>query len=289
MTVTLGEIVARSRRRLTESGIADAAREARLLIGGLLEIDATAFITGEGRILSADDASRVDDAIRRRTDREPIFRILGRRPFLRLVLELSPETLEPRPDTELLVERLVPVARETVARQGRCRVLDLGTGTGAILLALADMVPGVSGIGTDIARGALETAARNADLNGVADRVTFLESDWFSRIDSRFDVIVSNPPYIAAPVIETLADEVRRFDPRRALDGGADGLDAYRSIAAGAREHLEKDGTLALEIGFDQRHSVSALMEAEGFLFEDALRDLGGNDRVLVFSAGPKR
>lgn len=283
MAETLAEATARARRQLAEGGIAEAAREVRLLLGGLLGIEPTAFITGGARPLSAEDTALVTKAIRRRLDREPVYRILGRRPFFRLMLELSSDTLEPRPDTEILVERLLPIAEAVVSRKGACRVLDLGTGTGAIVLALIDMVDGVSGVGTDLSFGALETAARNAQINGIQERFAAVRSDWFAVVDGQFDIIVSNPPYISSAMVETLDAEVRRFDPHLALDGGADGLDAYRKIAAEAKAHLLDGGVVAFEIGYDQKTDVTNLMKAHGMSLLEATQDLAGKDRVLIF------
>lgn len=283
-TVTVADALADVRRRLVEGGVADAAHEARLLVGGLLKLEPAALISGGARTLTGSELALLASAVVRRLDREPVHRILGRRAFFDLVLTLSPDTLEPRPDTENLVERLIPRAQKIVADRGICRVLDLGTGTGAICLALVQAVPGVVGTGTDISPGAVETARANARLNGLADRFDAVESDWFAAIDGAFDIIVSNPPYIPSLVVEGLEDEVRRFDPRRALDGGRDGLDAYRAIASGAAGHLAPGGFVGLEIGYDQKEQVAALMGAQGFRLLEAVLDLGGNDRALVFA-----
>ncbi|HUH48851.1 MAG TPA: peptide chain release factor N(5)-glutamine methyltransferase [Mycoplana sp.] len=283
-TVTVADALADMRRRLSEGGIADTAREARLLVGGLLKLEPAELISGGARALDKSEQDLLASAVVRRLNREPVYRILGSRPFFELVLTLSPDTLEPRPDTEILVERLIPRAQKIVADRGTCRVIDLGTGTGAICLALVHAVPGVVGTGTDISPGALETARSNARLNGIADRFDAVESDWFDAIDGTYDIIVSNPPYIPSVVVEDLDDEVRRFDPRRALDGGSDGLDAYRAIASGAAGHLAPSGVVGFEIGYDQKEPVTALMSASGFrLLEDA-RDLGGQDRALIFA-----
>lgn len=282
--VTLADALTGARRRLSEGGIEDAAREARLLVGGLLGLAPAALISQEARALTGEEAALIEGALARRLDREPVYRILGQRPFFGLILTLSPDTLEPRPDTEILVERLIPLARDVVAAKGECRLLDLGTGTGAICLALIEAVPGVHGTGTDISAGALETARRNAHLNGLSDRFETVESDWFAAVGGGYDIIVSNPPYIRSMVVEDLAEEVRRFDPRRALDGGEDGLDAYRRIAEGALPHLDEGGAVAFEIGFDQKEAVTELMAGKGFRLVEAASDLGGNDRVLVFA-----
>lgn len=281
---TLAEILSVARRRLSEAGIVDAAGDARALLMGLLALTPTSFISDSGRVLAPAEQRMVDDAVERRIRREPVHRILGSRAFSRLDLALSPETLEPRPDTEILVDTLVPYAERIVAETGRCRILDLGTGTGAICLALLDLVPGASGVGADLSAGALETARRNADINGVADRFETVESDWLAAVAGVFDIIVSNPPYIVRSVVGTLDEEVRLYDPILALDGGEDGLDAYRAIAAGAGNHLQENGLVAYEIGYDQKDQVTEIMGENGFARIDAVRDFGGNDRVLVFS-----
>jgi release factor glutamine methyltransferase len=280
---TLAETLAAARRRLCEAGIADGAQDARLLIAGLLKLSSTAFVTDGGRLLDASERTMIEDALARRAAREPVHRILGHRAFSRLDLMLSPETLEPRPDTEVLVDALVPHALRMVAGGG-CRILDLGTGTGAICLALLDLVPGATGIGADLSAGALETARRNADINGVAGRFETVESDWFAAVTGAFDIIVSNPPYIVRSVVGTLDEDVRLHDPILALDGGDDGLDAYRAIAAGADAHLRENGLVAYEIGYDQKDQVTAIMREQGFVRIEAVQDLGGNDRVLVFT-----
>lgn len=286
---TLTEVLAAARRRLAGAGIRDAAGDARTLLMGLLGLTPTSFVTESGRSLDEAERRAVDAALDRRIAREPVHRILGRRAFSRLDLVLSPETLEPRPDTEILVDALTPYAEKIVGATGGCRILDLGTGTGAICLALLDLVPGATGVGADLSAGALETARRNADINGVADRFEAVESDWFAAVTGAFDIIVSNPPYIVRSVVGTLDDEVRLHDPILALDGGEDGLDAYRAIAAGAGAHLRENGLVAYEIGYDQKDEVTAIMREKGFSRIEAIKDLGGNDRALVFIAAVAR
>lgn len=282
--VTLAEALATARRRLAEAGIGEPAQDARLLISGLLALSSTAFVTDGRRSLADAEVMAIDAAVARRIEREPVHRILGRRAFSRLDLVLSPDTLEPRPDTEVLVDMLVPHAQRILTERGNCRILDLGTGTGAICLALLDLVPGATGVGADLSAGALETAMRNAQLNGVADRFEAVESDWFAAVTGVFDIIVSNPPYIVRSVVGTLDEDVRLYDPILALDGGDDGLDAYRAIAAGAGDRLRDNGLVAYEIGFDQKDQVTAIMRENGFARTDAVKDFGGNDRALLFS-----
>ena len=279
----LADVVRGARSRFAEAGLPDAAIEARMLIGGLLGLDATDLFTGGDRVLGEAEIAAIDAAVARRLNREPVHRILGARDFHGLHLTLSPQTLEPRPDTEVLVETVLPHARRIGAGEGRVDILDLGVGTGAIGLALLKACPEARVVGTDIAEGALATARENAHINGVAERYRTLASDWFSQLTGRFHIIVSNPPYIASRVIAALEPEVRNFDPMAALDGGPDGLDAYRAIARGAAGHLLPDGMVALEIGYDQKETVSALFTAQGFVLSEMAKDYGGNDRVLVF------
>ena len=216
-----------------------------------------------------------------------MHRILGYREFYGLRLSLSPETLEPRPDTETLVEAVLPFVKAMAAREGECRILDLGTGTGAIALALLSADAGRDRHRCRHFRRRAGDGGRNAGQLGLADRFTALKSDWFEKVSGRYHVIAANPPYIPSQDIENLQDEVRDFDPRTALDGGADGLDPYRIIAAEAARFLEAEGRIAVEIGHTQRrrgHGYIRRRPATPRL--GALRDLGGNDRVLVFQRG---
>jgi len=282
---TLAGLLAAGRRRLAEAGIEDAALDARLIVehfSGTTRADA---IARPDQPVPATAAAAVEDALKRRLAGEPVHRILGFREFYGLRLALSKETLEPRPDTETLVDAVLPFVRATVARAGDCRILDMGTGTGAVALALLSAVPQATATGVDISDDALATALRNARDLGLADRFSARKSDWFAEIFGRYHVIVSNPPYIPADDIGILQREVRDHDPVRALDGGADGLDAYRGIAAAAAMHLEVGGIVALEIGSTQGAQVTRIFAARGFALSESLRDLGGNERALVFRA----
>jgi release factor glutamine methyltransferase len=281
---SLAALLREVRGRLEEGGADNAALEARLLVEhftGTTRIDA---IADPKREIAAEMIAAVQDALDRRIAHEPVYRILGHRAFYGLDLRLSPATLEPRPDTEALVDLCLPFLRGRVAA-GNCRILDLGTGTGAIALALLSQIPEATAVGTDISAQALETAAANADINGMKDRFDPIVSDWFSAIEGQFSLIVSNPPYIPTEDIGMLAPEVRDHDPAKALDGGTDGLDAYRRIAAGAAGHLEAGGRVAVEVGFDQRRAVSAIFEASGLAPIESARDLGGHERALMFRA----
>ncbi|MGN6143973.1 MAG: peptide chain release factor N(5)-glutamine methyltransferase [Mesorhizobium sp.] len=282
--MTLAELLRRTRRELAEAGLADAALDARLLVEHFSGTTRTDAITDPDRLVDDGVVKVVGAALARRISGEPVHRILGFREFYGLRLSLSKETLEPRPDTEALVEAVLPFVRRAVQGKGACSILDLGTGTGAIALALLSAAPQAEATGVDISADALAAAERNGADLGLGGRFRALKSDWFEKISGRYDAIVSNPPYIAGKEIAALQKEVRDFDPRRALDGGADGLDAYRIIAANAAAHLEKDGIVAVEIGSTQKEDVTALFERTGFIVLEAMRDLAGNDRVLVFS-----
>ncbi|MDQ0321560.1 release factor glutamine methyltransferase [Pararhizobium capsulatum DSM 1112] len=285
MSDTRDSLLAEAKKRFLEAHIGEAALDARVLVSGLLELSATDLMLRGDAVVSPEDAQGVRAAIERRAAHEPVYRILGQREFYGLTLRMSAATLEPRPDSEMIVEGLVPFARRILAEKGECRVIDLGTGTGAICLGLLSAVEGATGVGTDISAAALETAQGNADSNGLGPRFRAVVSDWFDDVDGRFDIIVSNPPYIRSDVVLSLAPEVRDHDPAIALDGGADGLDAYRAIAAKALSHLNPDGIVGVEIGYDQLATVGAVFEKQGFVVLERIKDLGGNDRAIVFAA----
>lgn len=277
----LGELLRHARQRLAAAGIADAAFDARLIVEHYSGTTRTDAVSAPDRIVG--EVAAIDMALARRIAGEPVHRILGFRHFYGMKLGLSAETLEPRPDTETLVDAMLPFVHEFAAREGVCRILDLGTGTGAIALALLGQEPKADATGVDVSDDALATASANARELGVAERFLAKKSDWFADIVGRYHVIVSNPPYIRSSEIEDLQNEVRNFDPRRALDGGTDGLGPYRDIASGALAHLERGGLVGVEIGHDQRSDVTSIFEQAGYRLMSQHKDLGGNDRALVF------
>lgn len=281
---TVSQMLAEARRRFAEGGVSDPATDARVLLAGLLGLSTTEMLTRGGEPIATDTAAIIEAAIGRRLAHEPVHRILGEREFYGLPLSLSAETLEPRPDTEILVDTMLPYLRKLAAGEGNIHILDMGTGTGAICLALLHECPQASGVGIDISDDALRTARANAERNGLQDRFRTVKSSWFENIDGAFHVIVSNPPYIASSIVHDLAPEVTKFDPVAALDGGEDGLDAYRAIAKDANGFMRPNGLIGLEIGYDQRRNVTAVFEAYGFKLLESVKDYGHNDRVLVFS-----
>lgn len=282
--MTLTELHRLARTRLAEAGVAEAALDARLLVEHFTGTERIDTIRTPDRAIEPAPVAAVEGALARRAAGEPVHRILGFREFHGLRLSLSAETLEPRPDTEVLVDLALPRVRAIADARGNCRILDLGTGTGAIALALLASEPRARAKGVDIAPGALAMAASNAAALGLAGRFETVESDWFDNISGRYDAIVSNPPYISDAEMRALAREVRDHDPVAALHGGADGLDAYRRIAARAGAHLESGGFVAVEIGSRQKTDVGAIFAAAGWRAAGDARDLAGRDRALAFT-----
>lgn len=282
-----GQTVETARRALTarfkSGGIDSAELDARMLVGAVLGLDLTGLIAAAGRLLAADESNRLDDFARRRLAGEPVARILGTREFWGLQLTLSSATLIPRPDTETAVELALEMLRAAPGSAHRPRIADIGTGSGAILLALLSELPGAYGVGTDISVAALQTARANAVDLGLAGRAGFVACDYAAALSGPFDLIVSNPPYIRSADIAGLATEVREHDPLRALDGGPDGLDAYRALVPQAARLLAPQGALVVEVGQGQDGEVAGLMTAAGLVREGpAKADLAGIRRAVA-------
>jgi release factor glutamine methyltransferase len=272
--------------RLSAAGVEDPRRDARLLIAAAIEAGPAQLIAHPERALDGAEAARIEASLARRAAREPVSRILGRRGFWNLELEITPDTLDPRPDSETLVAAVL----ERIGAQGLVgaplSVLDLGTGSGCLLLALLSELPAARGLGLDISAAALAVARRNARKLGLFHRARFALGDWGSGLDGSWQLIVSNPPYITEGEIEDLAPEVARYDPRLALTAGPDGLDAYRKLLPQAARLLEPGGMLALEVGCGQQDAVTALLAATGFIELGRYRDLGGIERCLLATCG---
>lgn len=280
---TLDHMMAHLRNHFLVAGVEDPMAEARILVGGIMGLSRTDFITKAEDHIPLAQEIEINAASGRRVRGEPVYRILGKRGFYGLELKISKDTLDPRPDTEALVDLVLDLVKDR--KDEALDLLDLGTGTGAICLALLANLPQARGTGTDLARGAIGTAAENAAVNGLSARFTAVLSNWFETVSGRYDVIVSNPPYIRSDVVPTLDREVREHDPLLALDGGADGLDAYRAIAAGAGMFLKPHGIVAVETGYDQKNAVKRIFEAAEFEQIEAAKDLAGNDRAQAFKA----
>jgi release factor glutamine methyltransferase len=240
------------------------------------ELSHEMLLSDPQRLVSRPIQEHFASLIEKRKSRQPVSRILGEREFYGRSFKVTPATLDPRADTETLIEEAL--------RFSPNRILDLGTGTGAIAITLLCELPSATGVATDVSPDALVAAKENASHHGVANRLKFIEADWYAGVTERFDLIVSNPPYIAASNIPSLADEVKKHDPRLALDGGVDGLTAYRHIARGARDRLRKSGRVLVEIGCGQKDEVLAIFEEFDLALNSEKPDLAGHVRCLTFS-----
>jgi release factor glutamine methyltransferase len=256
-----------------------AALDARMIVAHVLRCRPNDLPLRDLDEVPAESAETIRALALRRTTGEPIARLLGEKEFYGLSFALSPETLVPRPDTETLVDAVLAA----IDRIAQPAILDLGTGSGAILLALLTELPNATGIGVDLSADALATAARNAERLGIARRVQFRQGDWAAGIERRFDIVVSNPPYIASAEILDLPVEVREHDPHLALDGGADGLQAYRAIVADLGRILTPGGRAYLEIGAGQGDAIRDLAATAGFACAFT-PDLAGIERVALLS-----
>lgn len=277
-----GEAVARAAAALAAAGVAEPRREARLIVALALKVDPGVVLGYPERVLDPGAAARLEALVARRRAREPYSRLSGRRPFWTLDLALSPETLDPRPDSEALIEAVLEAVPD---RQAPLRLLDLGTGTGCLLLALLSELPHATGTGVDILWGATAVARRNAAAHGLGGRAFFVASDWAQAIGrDAADVVVANPPYICSDEIDRLAPEVACHEPRKALDGGSDGLGAYRVLARELPRLLRRGGVVAIELGAGQRDPVARLMHAAGLAIQTVRCDLSGVPRVLLMT-----
>ena len=275
----VGAILRSGASRLADAGIDDAYREARLLLSLALGVPAKALVSPETPIGDA-DATRFAAYVARRAAHEPYSRIAGTREFWSLPFLLSPDTLDPRPDSETLVEAALARLPD---RAAPLRLLDFGTGTGALLLALLSELPNAHGLGVDRAPGAVETARRNAAALGLAARARFIAGNWGAGLDEPADVILSNPPYIPTRQLADLPLDVARFDPGLALDGGSDGLQAYRELAPDMARLMKAGGFAVCEIGIGQGPVVAPIMAQAGLETVAKRCDLSGVERCLVF------
>ena len=279
MTLTLVQAWKTAKARLDATGIAGPVIDARLLVEAAADATRSDIITDPQRLLSAEQEARLEDFLTRRERREPVSHILGRKGFWKIMLRVTPDVLTPRPDTETGVEYVLRDFPEHAA----WKVLDLGVGSGAILLAILAERPAATGLGIDISEEALAVARDNAANLGLAGRLALMRSDWTALLgEATFDLVVSNPPYIATEVIETLEPEVRDHEPRLALEGGADGLDHYRVLAPEILRVLKPGGQFAVEIGYDQKDTVEALFREAGAQGVHTMRDLSDHDRVVA-------
>ena len=267
--------------QLRSAQLDEAELDARILLGAALGLDLTGLIAQAARPLTEAEASRLAQHLQRRIAGEPVARILGTREFWGLPFRLSEATLDPRPDTETVVELALEILREQKASHPP-RIADIGTGSGAILLALLHEIPDAFGVGTDLSLTALATARDNARALGLADRAAFVACSYAAALSGPFDLIVSNPPYIPSAEIPKLSIEVREHDPHLALDGGNDGYDAYRALIPQASERLAPGGALIVEAGQGQARNIETLMAAAALVPDRPPKaDLAGIPRAV--------
>lgn len=279
VTGSVGAAIEGGAGQLAAAGIAESRREARLILALALETDPSALIAWPERAIDAAGQARFETLIARRAAHEPFSRLKGSREFWSLDFTLSRDTLDPRPDSETLVEAALELLPD---RSAPLRLLDFGTGTGCLLLALLSELPNATGLGVDRLPGAVDSARRNAERLGLEPRAQFRQGDWDRGIDEKVDVILANPPYIPQDEIRSLAPEVAGFEPVEALDGGTDGLDAYRVLAPAAARLLGPGGFACIELGLGQISAVSGLFAESGLTIKTVRRDLAGIERCLV-------
>jgi release factor glutamine methyltransferase len=272
---------------LVESGVGaqEAQDDARALLraaAGLTRLD---LALSPQVALTAEETQRLSDYARRRAAREPVSRILGERGFWTLDLAVAPDVLDPRADTETLVETVLAMVDD---REAPLRILDLGSGSGAILCALLSELPHATGVAVDLSAPACAATRQNLARCGLSRRAYVLRGRWGSALAGVFDIIVSNPPYVRAGDMAALDPEVRLHDPALALDGGADGLDCYRDIIADLGRLLAPGGVAAFEVGHDQASGVGALLAARNLSVSRVARDAGGHERVVAARAEPR-
>lgn len=279
MTLTLVSAWKSARERLTAAGVDSPVIDARLLLEAAADATRLEIVTEPQRPLTPDQETRLEAFLKRREGREPVSHILGRKGFWKIMLRVTSDVLTPRPDTETLMDVVLPALPET----SQAEILDLGVGSGAVLLAILAERPATRGLGIDISEAALEVARENAALLNLQDRAVFSHGDWTEGLaGDHFDVVVSNPPYIPTRDIAGLDPEVRDHEPHLALDGGVDGLDAYRRLAPEILRVLKAGGLFAVEIGPDQTAAVMELFRAAGAIAVRMQRDLSTRERVVA-------
>ena len=279
ISATVSDAIDEAAHQLTGAGIDAARHEARLLLSHVTGLDLARLIAEPDWRLSEPDQTRFADLVERRARREPVSHLVGEREFWSLPFSVCPAVLDPRSDSETLIETALALFPEEAAP---ISVLDLGTGSGCLLLALLHERPRACGIGTDASADALAVATENAARLGVADRVSFMRGDWGAALEGVFDLILCNPPYIAADDLAALSPEVAHFEPRLALDGGRDGLSAYRAILPDVARLLAPGGVALLELGADQTDFVAEIVVKTPLRFIDTRNDLAGIPRCMV-------
>jgi release factor glutamine methyltransferase len=267
--------------RLRKVGIKTPLLDSRLLLQHVLGINYEELLTSAKRPITKQESDDYNDLLSRRVLREPVSLILGKKEFWSMEFKTTVDTLDPRPETECLIENVLENFGD---RARKHKFLDLGTGTGAIALALLKEYPEASAVAVDISDAALEVAKENAKRHGLEKRVEFIKSNWFEKVKGKFDIIVSNPPYISSKSIDFLPAEVRLYDPKIALDGGEDGLNEYIAIAENLSKHLAENGKVFIEIGKWQEGRIGEILKSKGFIIHSVKKDLAQVPRVICFS-----
>ncbi|MGB0748037.1 MAG: peptide chain release factor N(5)-glutamine methyltransferase [Magnetospiraceae bacterium] len=279
MSITIGALLELAARRLTDAGVPRPRLDARIMLCHVLGVGPEVILGWPERQVDEAAEERMHDLVDERTLRRPISQIIGRREFWSLDFAVTADTLTPRPESETLIETLLQVLP---AKESAYRVLDLGTGTGCLLLTLLSELPAATGLGVDASAAALDVARNNADALGLADRATFREGHWGEGLAEPFNLVVCNPPYIGTGEIDDLDPEVARHEPRGALDGGVDGLDCYREILWSLGRLLAPAAWVVFEIGPGQAEPVAAMMQQVGLRVEGVQADLAGMPRCVL-------
>lgn len=276
---TVGQLLALATDRLRRAGVGEPRLDARVLLAHVLNLEPAALSVYPDRDVPNSVAGPYTALVARRAAREPVAHLTGHREFWSRVFAVGPDVLDPRPDSETLIEAVLDHVGD---RRYGWRIADLGVGSGCLLLTVLGELPGATGVGVDVSVAALRRARSNARALGFDRRTTFVRSDWGASMAGPFDVVLCNPPYIPSAEIETLAPEVARHEPRVALDGGLDGMACYRALAPDLPRILAPGGLAVVEIGVGQSDAVAALLKAAGLRLAERRRDLGGRERCLV-------
>jgi len=279
--ITTQEVLRTAVLSLQQAKIESASLDARILLQHVLRLSREQFLLAMEESLSNDQHAMFNELIAKRTNRQPVAQIIGKREFWGMEFKVTGDTLDPRPDSESVIEAVLGQCRD---RLKPYKVLDLGTGTGCLLLSLLNELPNATGIGVDISEAALAVAKENTIYFGMQSRVAFLASNWCEKLAGQFDIIVANPPYIPSKTIESLAPEVANYEPRLALDGGEDGLDCYRDIMHSLPLILEKDGIAVFEIGIGQQAALAEIATSCAMKVKETRQDLGGIIRCVIIT-----
>ena len=273
----LDELYKQTVATLKAGGVENPALDARVLIAHVMRVPSLDL---DVHAITRVNETHLAPLIKRRVAGEPVSRILGLREFWSMTFHITPDVLDPRPDSETGVQAVLSNVQGT---DGKYYILDLGTGSGCLLLSLLHELENAAGVGTDSSQAAIKIAMENARSHGFSGRAKFKHTEWGKGIEERFDIIISNPPYIPTAGIEALGVEVKNYDPHAALDGGEDGLDCYRSLAPEVKRLLADDGFAAIEIGKGQHRAVCDIFYREDLFVFDTFRDLAGLDRYILF------